>query len=350
MKKHICLLLAFFMLLSLCACGGKQPENNKPEADAQAETGEWTRQGYYQDENGNILSVTLMEDVVDPGWYVGCMLGEDPIADSFGGMLDMEGNTLRGTLPSGDQKKEITVTVSEDGEEGLMLTVDGGETYHFVPMNMEVPYATLWVNTDGLGYFNCTEEGQEPDGSHTASLQYGLTGPETYTLTAEPEEGWHFVKWTLNGEDYSAEPQIIVEITEDSDFVAVFEFTAEEDGQNPVMNVIGPYASGRARAMVEADGMENARISIEWGASAWELAKWVMSGRFDPETMTVSYTDCVKSILVYKEDGSLESETIEYENGTGTIVFDGENSFTWKGDQSEQEDLVFEWSWESPEE
>ncbi len=82
MKKLMCLLLALVLLTGLCACGGKTGgEENVP-----ANT-EWTRQGFFQDEQGNMISVTLMEDVVDPGWYVACMLGEDLIDDSYRGML-----------------------------------------------------------------------------------------------------------------------------------------------------------------------------------------------------------------------------------------------------------------------
>ena len=124
------------------------------------------------------------------------------------------------------------------------------------------------------------------------------------------------------------------------------EAPAEEDGQNPVMNFIGPYVSGRAHAMVEAEGSDRAKITIEWGDSANSLARWVMSGTLDLDTLTVEYYNCVRSYVTYKEDGSVESETAEYENGTGTITFDGGSSFTWKGNQSEQEDLVFEWSFE----
>ncbi len=198
------------------------------------ELGDWTRQGYFQDENKNMLSVTWMDDVDEPGWYVACMLGEDLIEDSYGGMLSLEGNTLHGSLSSSGEKDDLTVTVSEEGEDGLLLAVEGGETLRFSPMEMEEPFATLWVNTDGWGVFTCVEEGQEPDGSSCSSLQYGLAGPETYVLTAIPGEDWVFVKWTLNGEDYSTDEQITVEITENADFVAVFEFPGDEAASDPV--------------------------------------------------------------------------------------------------------------------
>ena len=62
------------------------------------ESGEWNRDGYFTDENENILSVTYMDDIDEPGWYVGCMLGEDLIEDSWGGTLAQEGNTLHGVM------------------------------------------------------------------------------------------------------------------------------------------------------------------------------------------------------------------------------------------------------------
>ena len=104
----------------------------------------------------------------------------------------------------------------------------------------------------------------------------------------------------------------------------------EEEGQNPVMNFIGPYAWSRASAMVEAAGSNGARISIDWASSAAEGSRWVMTGELDTETLTVKYTDCVKTDYVFGEDGEIESETVQYENGTGTITFhdDGPLTFT----------------------
>ena len=337
-KKMICLLLAAVMLFALAACGGKQEE---PEPAA----AEWSRQGYYEDENGNILSVTRMDDVNEPGWYVGFMNGEDPIEDSWGGMLPQEGTALRGDLPSSGSGPAIRVTVSEEGEDGLTLTVEDGETYHFSPMDLEAPVATIWVNTEGYGFFTCTEKDAEAAGDEQlTSLQYGLAEPTTYVLTALAGEEWYFVKWTLNGEDYSTDEQITVEVNEDTDLIAVFDF-AGGDGQNPVMNFIGDYQSGRARAHVACIGDDGADITITWGGSAWEEARWDIIGTLDEETLTVAYSGCTKSILTYDDNGELKSEEAVYDDGTGTIVFDYEaNTFTWHEDQSEYgNDMVFEW-------
>ena len=117
----------------------------------------------------------------------------------------------------------------------------------------------------------------------------------------------------------------------------------DEDGQNPVMNVIGHYRCERATMVVEPEGSENAKISVTWGGSAWERAEWSMSGRFDPETMSVSYTDGVKKIVSYNEDGAIASEETVYTDGTGLITFDSERwALTWQDDREQAaEGMVF---------
>lgn len=223
MKKLICLLMAAVMLFAsaVCAFADSAPEQEQAAA-------EWNRQGYYADEAGNMLSVTWMDDVYEPGWYVGFMNGEDLIEDSYGGTLLQEGNSLYGILTSSGSKPEITVTVSEEDEDCLLFVVQDGETYHFSPFDMGTPVATLWVNTEGYGFFTCDEEGQEPDDNLWTSLQYGLAEPATYVLTAKPGEDWVFVKWTLNGEDYSSDERITINVSEDSDVMAVFEYPETE--------------------------------------------------------------------------------------------------------------------------
>ena len=340
MKKLICLLMAVVMLAALCACGAKQP--------SQQEAGEWTREGFFGDESGNMLSVTWMDLDDSAGWYAGLMLGDD-IENSYGNMLQQEGNSLHGNIVPDYEEGEMIVTITEEGEDGLSLTVEGGETYHFTPMDLEEASISVTINTDGIGQFSYIEENQESDGDALwTSAQLSVFEPETIVLRAvATEPDWLFVKWTMNGEDYSTEEEITVDISESADFIAVFEWSEDAamdaDGQNPVMNFVGEYAADRAYAIVDADGEDSALISIEWGDSAWSLAQWVMSGRFDADTLTVEYDDCILTYVTYGEDGSLESEEIQYENGTGRVVFGEDGTFTWQDDQSEIENLVFEW-------
>ena len=65
MKKTVCILLAVCMVFALTACGAAKP--------AEPEIKEWTRSGYFSDENENFLSVTLMEDCTSSRSHItGC--------------------------------------------------------------------------------------------------------------------------------------------------------------------------------------------------------------------------------------------------------------------------------------
>ncbi len=336
MKKIICLLLTVCMVLGLAAYVGK---------NAAADVENWTRQGYYMDEEENFASVTWMDDVVDPGWYVGVMLGEDLIEDSWGGILSQEGNSLHGIVSSSGSKGDLTVTVCEDGEDGLLLEVEGGEIYHL--KGYELPQATVVINlnTEGWGYIAYAEgeTAPETDTEYPAQSGYlGLAAPETYTILAWPQAGNIFVKWTKNGEDFSTEPQVTLLLDESAEYIAVFE--QNPDWQNPVMSFVGEYQCDQAQATVECFGFDEAWITIQSSGSAWETPQWDIVGSLDPDTLTISYTNCGKSLIVYDENGEIKSQDLEYEGGTGTIVFNDDGTFTWHEDQSESvDDMVFEW-------
>ena len=309
-----------------------------------ADPGAWTRAGYFQDEDGNFLSVTWMDDVIEPGWYVGCQIGDI----AAGWTVQPEGDTLHGDLNAWDESAEpFVVTVSEEGEEGLLLVVEGGETYHFMPMDL--PKATIFVhiNVDGIGNIDYApgETAPEIDEEYPwQSAQINLEEPEVYTITAWTKaEDWGFIKWTKDGEDYTTDPTFTVELSESADYVAVFEFLGG-DGQNPVMNFVGRYACDRARAQVDCFGEDGAQITVTWGGSAWDLTRWVIVGPLEPDTLTVEYAGCVKTIETYDDNGELVSEKVVYEDGTGTVVFGEDGTFTWHEDQSEADgDLVFAW-------
>ena len=336
MKKMISLLLVFCMVFALAACGEKKTE---PEIK------EWTRQGYFMDENENMLSVTWMDDVDEPGWYVGTVLGEDWIEDAWGGMLPQEGNTLHGALPSSGSRGDLTVTVSEEGEDGLLLTVEGGEIYHFKGYEMPEATVIVTVNTEGWGYIAYAEGEETPeiDTEYPSQSAYiGLAEPAVHTFAAWPEAGNQFVKWTKNGEDFSTESQITVLLDESAEYIAVFQ--EDPDWQNPVMNVVGEYQCGRAHASIECFGFDEAFITIDWGSSARELTRWIIVGKLDTKSRTIHYSGASKVNLVYDEDGEVSGEEPVYDDGTGAIVFRDDWSFEWHEDQAESGDgMVFEW-------
>jgi len=211
---------------------------------------------------------------------------------------------------------------------------------------MDIPEATIivTVNVEGRGNIDHAvgETAPEIDTERPfQSAQINLAEPETYTIVAWPDTGSEFVKWMKNGEDFSDDPQITVLLDESADFMAVFEEDA--DWKDPVLRVAGEYQSDRAHATVDSFGLGEAWITIEWGGSAWETSRWLISGFLDEETMTIEYEGSNKSIVVYDDNGEISSEEEVYVDGTGTIVFHEDGSFTWHEDQAEdREDMVFE--------
>lgn len=107
-----------------------------------------------------------------------------------------------------------------------------------------------------------------------------------------------------------------------------------EDGQNPVMNVVGAYAADRASILVEADGTDGAKFTVRWADSVSETNEWTMSGKFNEADMSVSYDNCVRKKLAFNEKGEMTSDETLYENGTGKVVFDADAlTLTWTDDQ-----------------
>ena len=86
--------------------------------------------------------------------------------------------------------------------------------------------ATLRINTEGMGSIAYALEGEKvvfDKDFPNQSTMVNLTEPGTYVIKAKPDDGWKFVKWTKDGEDFSEETDITVEVTEDVEYIAVFD-------------------------------------------------------------------------------------------------------------------------------
>lgn len=106
----------------------------------------------------------------------------------------------------------------------------------------------------------------------------------------------------------------------------------EEDGQNPVMNFVGPYVCGGCNVFIEADGGKNGIASITWMQESGQLAEWSITGPFDTETLSISYTDAVKTVHSFGSDGLITSTETVYTDGTGTIAFTEDGMLSWMDD------------------
>jgi hypothetical protein len=100
-----------------------------------------------------------------------------------------------------------------------------------------------------------------------------------------------------------------------------------DDGQNPVMNFVGIYSTDYSmEALVEADGEQNARITLTYAGSPWFHHKTVMSGPFDPDTLTVEFNNSEMTEYTYKSDGSIDEEKTTYIDSSGRAVFSYEDN------------------------
>ena len=115
--------------------------------------------------------------------------------------------------------------------------------------------------------------------------------------------------------------------------------SVNQDGQNPVMNFVGEYSADRCFIIVEADGETDAKISAVWANSADETAEYTMSGRFDPETYRINYSDGEKKIVKYDDTGAVTEETVVYSDGVGRIQFYDNNTLAWQ-DEQEADSLI----------
>lgn len=216
MKRIFSIFLLMFAVLSMAGCG----------SSSSASASAWSRTGIFTDENNNFLSIAASDDEDYPGWYVNLMLSDGTI---YGWVIPQEGSTLHGNLIPEYEEGEFIVTISEEGEDGVALAAEGGETYHFTPnteAGIGIPEIGITINTEGGGTFTAVSENREDmqTEDYVTSFMVYLSKPEVFTLAAKPDEGWVFVKWMKDGKDFSTEETVSAEFSETAEYTAVFDY------------------------------------------------------------------------------------------------------------------------------
>lgn len=121
-----------------------------------------------------------------------------------------------------------------------------------------------------------------------------------------------------------------------------------EDGQNPIMNFVGVYSTEyNTEALVEAEGADGAKITVTWAGSPWFHTQTVMSGPFDPETLTMTFADAVLTEYTYASDGSVAEEKASDTKGKGHAVFDPENNSLTITEEFESGNIETVYAWGS---
>lgn len=108
-----------------------------------------------------------------------------------------------------------------------------------------------------------------------------------------------------------------------------------------VSNWAGAYADlkNTARTMyiyVEGNSNTSCAIIVNEENSATEQTNWTMSGVYDADNLTITYSDCSKKTVTLDESGNVISENTVYEGGTGSFVIDEENqTIAWNDDKED---------------
>lgn len=175
------------------------------------------------------------------------MEGTDAYADKDGNVLFLY-DSESGRYAYWMDYRDIHVDIDDALRQALQDDLDAGsydDSFKAMAQDIITNYASvdltfakpnvLTVNVDGVGRVTYAYEDEElsyEDEDLFQSAQTPFIG--TYRLDVVPEEGYEFVKWTLNGKDYSEEPQISITLDdEDLNLVAVFELIPEEDEEEP---------------------------------------------------------------------------------------------------------------------
>ncbi len=210
-KKVLALVCIFALLASFAACG-------KPKDDGF----EWTRTGTFTNGDSNYVMIYPSPDESTPGWSVGMSVN----GENYGWIIPQEGHTLKGNVvpPYEENTKEYIVTVEEEGEKDVKLTLPDGTQMVFKYYETPDWKYHLHIGVDGVGSIAYAEEGEELvfDEYPYQDTHVNLLDVTGVMMGARPGEGYKFVKWTKDGEDFSTEDQILVTVDADVEYIAVF--------------------------------------------------------------------------------------------------------------------------------
>jgi hypothetical protein len=88
----------------------------------------------------------------------------------------------------------------------------------------------------------------------------------------------------------------------------------------------------RGTMILKAKDDQTLDIDVRWPGSAFEAYGWHMTAAFDAEKNALVYSDCVKTLATYDEQGRETSEVV-YTNGTGSLAL-ADRKLTWTEDNA----------------
>ena len=81
---------------------------------------------------------------------------------------------------------------------------------------------------------------------------------------------------------------------------------------------------------------EKLAVRVNWGSSAWDTARWTMTGSIDPATGRLEYSDGALAHLRHDDAGALVSEEMQWEGSAGAFWVDETGILRWTDDHEAQ--------------
>ena len=131
------------------------------------------------------------------------------------------------------------------------------------------------------------------------------------------------------GSDYVPEVATVDEAT-----VPAEKFRAEED-------FTGTYVNDVYTAYIAKTANDELAVIITSAVQNGQGSEWTMSGYLSDINYKVNYDNAVKAVISYNSEGDEISRNTEYVDGSGKIVFDDNNGFTWINSMENIENNIF---------
>ena len=116
-------------------------------------------------------------------------------------------------------------------------------------------------------------------------------------IKATPDTGWQFVKWEVNGDEYSTDAETTITINDDKEVKAYFELIPPTEY---TLTMLEPSGNGNVIPTVgEHTYQEGSVVDIKATPdTGWQFVKWEVNGGLTP-----SYWRINKEILLFHKNG-----------------------------------------------
>ncbi len=106
-------------------------------------------------------------------------------------------------------------------------------------------------------------------------------------------------------------------------------------------SLFGSYKNDTYTMDIEAGENDMTVFTVRSNIKDRVSYEWVIKGSYSPSGNLVNYFSAVKTEIVYDRNGDEKEREVIYDNGSGRMLFTGENRVIWKNSFEDIEDNEF---------